>query len=283
MGDYVHERDRDALFRFGNDTRVSATNFLALTEWHLGEFERARRLIDESTRRANELGHVASVASALFFKTVIEGRRGDDPPPHGSPWNRCVALTHEHNLKTYADLGEVYANWARGKTAIQRRGRLGSDRRWSHIWLKATRAARRRSTVCSQSLRPCGPIVEAALAAIDAGICDRGGDGGALHRPISPSTARRNLAQRDPRLPSPAEEAFQTAIAIAKGQGARGYALLASLSLAKLYQSTGRHDDAHAILAPALEGFSPTPEMPEIAEAQALLVAIEAGAHVRHE
>ena len=61
------------------------------------------------------------------------------------------------------------------------------------------------------------------------------------------------------------------AIAIAKQQGARSYALLAALSLAKLYQSTGRPAEACAILAPALEGFSPTPEMPEIAEAQALL------------
>ena len=91
------------------------------------------------------------------------------------------------------------------------------------------------------------------------------------------------LLKRDPTNPAPAEEAFQTAIAIAKQQGARSYELLASLSLAKLYQSTGRLADAHAVLAPALEGFSPTPEMPEIAEAQALLVAIEAGAHVRHE
>jgi hypothetical protein len=76
---------------------------------------------------------------------------------------------------------------------------------------------------------------------------------------------------RCPAGPVSAEEAFQTAIAIAKGQGARGYALLASHALAKLYQSTGRPDHARAILAPALEGFSPTPEMPEIAEAQALL------------
>ena len=36
------------------------------------------------------------------------------------------------------------------------------------------------------------------------------------------------------------------------------------------------------VLAPALEGFSPTSEMPEIAEAQALWTAIEA-AHARHE
>ena len=42
----------------------------------------------------------------------------------------------------------------------------------------------------------------------------------------------------------------------------------------KLYQSTSRPADAHAVLAPALEGFSPTPEQPEIAEAQALLAAL---------
>jgi hypothetical protein len=47
--------------------------------------------------------------------------------------------------------------------------------------------------------------------------------------------------------------------------------LLASLALAKLYQSTGRSTEAHAVLGPALEGLSPTPEMPEIAEAQALM------------
>jgi hypothetical protein len=88
------------------------------------------------------------------------------------------------------------------------------------------------------------------------------------------------LLTRSPAAPVPAEEAFQTAIAIAKGQGARGYALLASHSLAKLYQSTGRPDDAQAILAPALEAFSPTPEMPEIAEALEMIAAIEAGPHL---
>ena len=75
----------------------------------------------------------------------------------------------------------------------------------------------------------------------------------------------------EPANPAPAEEAFQTAIAVAKGQSARSYELLAALSLAKLYQSVSRPAEAHAVLAPALEGFSPTPEMPEIAEARALL------------
>ena len=79
------------------------------------------------------------------------------------------------------------------------------------------------------------------------------------------------LLKRDPTNLSPVEEAFKTAVSIARQQGSRSFGLRAALSLARLFQSTDRPADAHAVLAPALEGFSPTPEMPEIAEAQALL------------
>ena len=82
------------------------------------------------------------------------------------------------------------------------------------------------------------------------------------------------LLKRDPANPAPAEEAFLTAIAVAKQQGTRSFELRAAVSLAKLYQSTARPAEAHAVLAPALEGFSPTPEMPELSEAQALLAAL---------
>ena len=49
---------------------------------------------------------------------------------------------------------------------------------------------------------------------------------------------------------------------------------LRPFALAKLYQSAARLVEAHAVLAPALEGFSPTPEMPVIAKAQTLLAAL---------
>ena len=83
------------------------------------------------------------------------------------------------------------------------------------------------------------------------------------------------LLKRDPANTAPAEEAFLTAIAVAQQQKARSFELRAALSLAKLYQSTGRAADAHAVLAPALEGFSPTPEFPEIEEAQALFATLK--------
>ena len=58
------------------------------------------------------------------------------------------------------------------------------------------------------------------------------------------------LLTRDPANPAPAEEAFLIAIAVAKQQGTRSFELRAALSLAKLYQSTGRPAEAHAVLAP---------------------------------
>ena len=98
----------------------------------------------------------------------------------------------------------------------------------------------------------------------------------AAPKPVRPKPIRAMNADRikiftGTANPALAEEAFLTAIAVARQQKAKSFELRAALSLAKLYQSTGRPADAHAVLAPALEGFSPTPEFPEIEEAQTLL------------
>ena len=82
------------------------------------------------------------------------------------------------------------------------------------------------------------------------------------------------LLKADSEHPARAEDAYLAAVAIAREQGARSFELRAALALARLYQSTGRPTDALAVLAPALEGFAPTTEMPQIAEAQALLAAL---------
>jgi predicted ATPase len=119
--------------------------------------------------------------------------------------------------------------------------------------------------------------VERAIATIDEALetVDRTGCRtfeAELHRVSGEMILKRDRANFPP-----AEEALHTAIAIAKQQAARSFSLRAALSLAKLYRSTGRPVEAHAVLAPALEGLSPTPEMPEIAEAQALLEHLARG------
>jgi predicted ATPase len=82
------------------------------------------------------------------------------------------------------------------------------------------------------------------------------------------------LLQRDPANTTAAEHSLQTAIAIAQSQKARSFELRAALALAKLYRAANRDADAHAVLAPVVEGFPPTQQFPELAEAQELLAAL---------
>jgi predicted ATPase len=83
------------------------------------------------------------------------------------------------------------------------------------------------------------------------------------------------LLKRDPADTVAAEQSLQAAIAIAQPQKARSFELRAALSLAKLYRAANSGADAYAVLAPAVEGFPPTQQFPELAEAQALLSGAE--------
>jgi predicted ATPase len=82
------------------------------------------------------------------------------------------------------------------------------------------------------------------------------------------------LLQRDPANTAAAEQPLQAAVAIAQSQKALSFELRAALALAKLYRPDNRDADAHAVLAPPVEGFPPTERFPELTEAQALLAAL---------
>jgi predicted ATPase len=119
-----------------------------------------------------------------------------------------------------------------------------------------------------------GQDAEEALARIDKALALAGQTGEHWTDALLHRIRGEILLRRDPANTRPAEEAFLTAIAVAQQQKARSFELRAALSLAKLYQSTGRLADALAVLAPALEGFSLTTEFPEIGEAQVLLATL---------
>src|SRR5690349_4758249 len=82
------------------------------------------------------------------------------------------------------------------------------------------------------------------------------------------------LLKRDPADTAAAEQSLQTAMAIAQSQKARSFELRAALALAKLYRAASRDADTYAVLAPAVEGFPPTQQFPELTEAQSLLSAL---------
>jgi predicted ATPase len=261
-------------FQLSPAGHVTAAAFLALTEWHLGEIERARQSIDGAIQRADETADAASIGTALFFRTVLESRR-DDVSATRLAADALLGLSEQYGMKTYSDQGKVYANWARGRLLDPDFGASELEQALTAYIAEGNRADAPSlyGLLAELEASELGP--ESSLPSIDRGLAIADETGEHFTDPYLHRLRGELLLKRNPSEPAPVEEAFKAALAAAKVQGARSYELLASLSLAKLYQSIGRHADAHAILAPALAGFTPTDEMPEIAEAQALLVAIE--------
>ena len=257
--------------------------YLAIASWALGEVDRAISFIDRMQTRIAALTHVGTLALGRMHAAMFELMRGDHARAAPNAFE-LARLAREHDLTMLRAFGVFLAG-------LGDRCRAARPPTGSQDMRRGAELLREQNVLVFDGLIKIA-LAEAEARAGDPDRAARGprrsaGDcrprGLSRVRSGTASGARRNPAQTRPRHPAPAEEAFLTAIAVAKQQAARSFGLRAALSLAKLYQSTNRPVEAHAVLAPALEGFSPTPEMPEIAEAQALLVAIEAGAHVRHE
>jgi predicted ATPase len=222
------------------------------------------------------LGHVAAVAGALFFKTVIASRRGDVAATRLGA-ESLLALTEEHDMRSFTDVGQVYVNWARGRQLDPEAGAVGLEQALESYLARGNKSSAPSFYGLLAELEAMTRGYDRALARIAQGLAIADETGEHFTVPYLYRLRGEILLERDVVDNAHAEEAFETSIAVAKQQGARSYGLLAALSLAKLYQSTSRAAKACTILAPALDGFSPTPDMPEIEEAEVLFKLLAHG------
>jgi predicted ATPase len=269
---YDPELDREARFRFGLDSGAAARAQLVLTKWLLGDVGPARALIEEAVAHAIETGHVPTLVNTYIFKALFEMVRGDAGAARRDA-EIIVKLSQDNALALFAARGALQSAWASARLDGRETG--------------TTELRQALAAYTDHGNRVCAPFYQGLLAEIEV----QGDAEGALIR-IDEALALAGktgehwsdaflhrlrgeiLLKRDPANTAPAEDAFLSAIAIAQQQKARSFELRAALSLAKLYHSTDRPADAHPLLASALNGFSPTPEFPEIAEAQTLLAAL---------
>ena len=267
------ERDADLVIRFAQDVRVAITAYLAVVLWLLGEVGRAREIAEEMMARAAKIGHVGTTVYAHSHFALFEMIRRNRVAA-GRHGETLVELARAHEIPMFEAFGAVFASWARipsfdpaigladMRTAIAACRKRG-------IGLDAPAYA----TALAEAEAEADEI-DAALATVDSVIAEIERDGQRWCEAEAHRVRGEILRKRDAANTAPAEEALLTAIGIAQQQKAKSFELRAALSLAKLYQSSGRAVDAYAVLAAALEGFTPTPEFPEIEEAQRLLVAL---------
>jgi predicted ATPase len=276
------ERDADLVVRFAQDVGVAIRAYLAVVLWSLGEVDRARKIAEEMMARAAKIGHVGTTVYTHSHVALLEIMRRDRASA-GQHGETLVELARAHEIPMFAAYGAFYRSWGRVQSVGHEIGL--ADMR------AAIEACRKRgiglnvpcfAAALAEAEAQAGEI-DAALATVNGAIAEIEGDGQRWCEAEAHRIRGEILLKRDPSNTAPAEEAFLTAIAIAQRQKARSFELRAALSLAKLYQSTGQAADAHAVLAPALEGFSPTTEFPDIEEAQTLLEVLERDEAIKAE
>ena len=270
LADYTASLDAEARVRFGHDVRPIAAANLASATWLLGEAESARRFAELAIRSAAELGHAQTSTNAHTYLAMFEARRND--------FAAALRLAEEvlfdarkHEMDLWVAFGEIFAAWAHGRRDDSQAGAPALRRALANYLNQGNKlfAPLFHGMLADLEAETIG--LDAALTLIDEGLGFSEETSERFSDPYLHRLRGDILLKRDPANPAPAEEAFRAAVAIAQAQKARSFELLASLSLAKLYQSPGRPAEARATLGPALKGFSPTPEMPEIAEALALM------------
>ena len=267
------QRDRDLTYRFGQDMGVTAMVFMALALWPLGEIDQARRIGEEGLARAAASGHMLTTVFGHFQYALLHVARRDAATTAALA-EAVVKLAREHGMQLYRAYGEFLQPWAQwhlgereGGLAAMRRGIAACHDMGNLVYTTLL------ETVLAEAEAEAGEI-EAALASIDRTVALTGRTGQRWNEADTHRARGEILFKRDPANTEPAEKAFLTAVAVAQQQKAKSFELRAALSLAKFYQSTNRAADAHAVLAPALEGFSPTAEFPKIEQAQTLLAAL---------
>jgi predicted ATPase len=261
-------RDGDLAFRFGQDAGVTAMANLAHVLWPIGDIRAATALVERMLERTSALSHVRTHAFARLQAAIFELMRRDATraAPHAS---ELAHLAREHGLDTASAFGTFLEGWVSSETegggleAMRRGARLLHERNVL-MFDDLVKIALAEAEASAGDLTRAVAILAEALA-----TCDREG-----FRAFEAELLRARgemLLRPDAADPAGAEEAFKAVIGAANKQGARSFALRAALAFAKLYHSIGRPAEAYSALAPATEAFTPTAEMREIAEAQALL------------
>jgi predicted ATPase len=274
LADYEPRRDADARRLFGTDPGITAKTFLALLAWLVGDVDTGRRLIDEAIREGDETGHLGMISTNHLFLTRFEVNR-DDPTATLRAAEVLLRFSKAHDIALYATYGEMFSSWARGRLFDPEAGANQLRQAVEEYLAQDNNNGAPMFYGLIADLEAMIGRADSAVSSIDLALALAKETGERLSDSVLLRRRGEILLARNPRDSASAAEAFRSAIAVAKKQGARSYELVASLALAKLYESIGRSAEAHAVLLPALEGFSPTPELRQVAEAYALLEQLD--------
>jgi predicted ATPase len=242
----------------------------AYARWLLGYPDQARERAHETLLMAQERDHPFTLASILFtVARVYVWCREASVVQERTVWQ--IALSREHGF-TFKQDGMIQNGWAlvmQGEEAcglmqMQRGLEGGGLDRYNHPWYLALFAEACRATgkieAGMRALAQARELVEQS----EARWCEA-----ELHRLQGEFFLNAESGMQNVEFTP--EACFQKALSIARRQEAKSWELRAATSLARLWQSQGKRQEAYDLLAPVYGWFTEGFDTADLKEAKALL------------
>ena len=279
---YDAQRSRSHILLHGDDAGVGLLSYLAIAQWFLGDVDQALESMQAALTLARELAHPFSLAFALIGAAWFHQYRQEAQATQACA-EEVIALSREQGIPLREAQGTIMRGWSLTAQEHQEEGiaqmhqglaafrATGAElNRTYYIVLLAE--AYGHSGQTDEGLR----VLTEALADVESGrerwweaelrrlrgelLCGQA------------STVPKTKGSRLQRVE--AEQCFQQALDVARRQEAKSLELRAATSLARLWQSQDKRQDAYELLEPVYGWFTEGFDTVDLQEAKTLLEAL---------
>jgi predicted ATPase len=272
---YDPEHHREDAFFFTQNAGVALRCFGAWTLWFLGFPDQALERMHESLTLVRELYEPHGLAHRLLFASILHQLR-QEPRESQEYAEAALTISREHGLVMYEAQARITRGWALTEQGSVEEGMTEMRQGVAEHQQTATALLRPQFLGwLSEALGKVGEYEE-ALGHVDEslGLAHRSGDAlylPELHRIRGELLLRQAKGNLNARTVADAEECFRRSIKIARRQEAKSWELRTSVSLARLYQSQNRTEEAHEALTTVFDWFTEGFETKDVREAKSLL------------
>jgi tetratricopeptide (TPR) repeat protein len=289
---YDPKRHHDLGHQVGLDPGLVALAFAAHTLWYRGYPDQALERVRQGLALTQTLSHPLSSAAALAYVAFVHLFRREGPEARAQA-QAVLTLAHEHGLTLWLAYGASLQGWALVEGATlsdahtQREAGLGQlqeglaavrateAKLWVPLLLGAVAQGYAQNGQAEEGLK----VIAGALAMVEQN--EERWTEADLYRLQGELTLQKETrgwelgASASLQTPSVVEleagECFHKAIETARRQQAKSLELRAVMSLSRLWQSQGKKEQAHQLLAEIYGWFTEGFNTKDLQEAKALL------------
>jgi len=272
---YDPEHHREDAFFFTQNAGVALRCFGAWTLWFLGFPDQALERMHESLTLVRELYEPHGLSHRLLFASILHQLR-QEPRESQEYAEAALTISHEHGLVMYEAQARITRGWALTEQGSVKEGIAEMRQGIAEYQQTATSLLRPQFLgLLSEVLGKAGDFVD-ALGQMDEALrlAHRNGDASylpELHRIRGELLLMQAKGNFNSRTCADAEECFRRSIKIAQRQEAKSWELRTSVSLARLYQSQNRTEEAREVLTLVFDWFTEGFETKDAREAKTLL------------